>query len=190
MPRNERRAREQAYQWWLGRSLSWCEAFLSKVGSWLLAFPSTFYGVPLFDVENKVWQRGGGWLFKQRDRERDSSGQNRIFKRLTLSLPSSKGSFSQSFKEKCTSKAARIGNIIIFYLSKCYDKPSSSYCVMWSFWRNLVLITLATNRMIYELFIQLAPARFLAEIRPQLYNQDDKSKSPADKSMHLVARKN
>ena len=40
---------------------------------------------------------------------------------LTLSLPSSKSTFSQPFKEKCGSKVVSIvGSIIIFYLSKLW----------------------------------------------------------------------
>ena len=37
---------------------------------------------------------------------------------FTLSLPSSKSTFSQSFKEKCTREVARIGSIIVFHVSK------------------------------------------------------------------------
>ena len=37
---------------------------------------------------------------------------------LTLSLPSSKSTFSQPFKEKCISDVVRMGSIIIFRLSK------------------------------------------------------------------------
>ena len=39
-------------------------------------------------------------------------------KRLTLSLLSSKSTFSQTFKEKCISEVARVDSIIIFHLSK------------------------------------------------------------------------
>ena len=53
--------------------------------------------------------------------------------RLTLSLPSSKSSFSQS----------------LIWVS--YEKPCSPYCVMYYFWwgcrRNLTLITLGSERV-------------------------------------------
>ena len=42
---------------------------------------------------------------------------------LTLSLQTSKRSFSQPFKEKCISEVVRIGSIIIFHPN---EKPSSS----------------------------------------------------------------
>ena len=48
---------------------------------------------------------------------------------LTLSLPSSKRTFSQHLKRKCLSDVVRIGSLIIFPLSNLlYEKPSSSYC--------------------------------------------------------------
>ena len=53
---------------------------------------------------------------------------------LTLSLPSSKSTFSQHFKEKCINKVVRIGSIIIFHQSKLWIWPSSSYRLMLYFW--------------------------------------------------------
>ena len=68
---------------------------------------------------------------------------------LTLSLPSSKSTFSQPFKEKCISEEVRIGTIIIIQFEYSYEKPSSSYCVMRYFWRgcrgNVTLITLGSE---------------------------------------------
>ena len=64
---------------------------------------------------------------------------NHPFK-LTLSLLSSKSTFSQPFIEKCIRDVVRIGSI----------KPRSSYCVMLYFWwgyrRNLTLFTLTSER--------------------------------------------
>ena len=37
---------------------------------------------------------------------------------LTVSLPRSKSTFSQPFKEKCINEVVRIGSIIIFHPSK------------------------------------------------------------------------
>ena len=58
---------------------------------------------------------------------------------LILSLPSSKTTMSMM---------VRIGSIFIF-IWVGYEKPSSSYCVMWYFWwgcrRNLTLITLGSD---------------------------------------------
>ena len=54
---------------------------------------------------------------------------------LTLSLPSSKSTFSQPSKEKCISAVVRTGSIIIFHLIifhfSSYEKPGSWYCVYW-----------------------------------------------------------
>ena len=70
---------------------------------------------------------------------------------LTLSLPSSKRTFSQPFKEKCMREVVRIGSTIIFHLSISYENSSSSYCVMSYFWRgwrgNLKFITLGSERV-------------------------------------------
>ena len=67
---------------------------------------------------------------------------------LTLSLPSSKSTFSQPFKEKCTSEIVRVVSIII---SVSYEKPSSPYCAIERFWwgcrGNLILITLESERV-------------------------------------------
>ena len=45
----------------------------------------------------------------------------------------------------------RIGSIIIFHASKLYEKPTSSYCVMYFFWwgcrGNLRLIALGGGRV-------------------------------------------
>ena len=64
---------------------------------------------------------------------------------------SSISTFSQPFKEKRISEVVRIGSIIIFHLSKLYEKPSSSYCVLqylwWSCRGNLKLITLGSERV-------------------------------------------
>ena len=61
-----------------------------------------------------------------------------------LTLPSSKSTSSQPFKEKRISEVVRIDSIIIFHMRVSYEKPSSSFCVMWDFWwgcsRNLKLI--------------------------------------------------
>ena len=51
-------------------------------------------------------------------RERVRVGAKESRWRLTLSLPSSKSTFSQPFKEKCISEVERIGSIITFYLNK------------------------------------------------------------------------
>ena len=47
---------------------------------------------------------------------------------FTLSLPSSKSTFSQPFKEKCTSEVIRIGSIIIFHLSKLWKAKFFILC--------------------------------------------------------------
>ena len=61
-----------------------------------------------------------------------------------LTLPSSKSTSSQPFKEKRISEVVRIDSKIIFHMRVSYEKPSSSFCVMWDFWwgcsRNLKLI--------------------------------------------------
>ena len=53
----------------------------------------------------------------------------------------------QPFKEKCMSEVVRIVSII----KGRYEKPSSSYCVMWYFWwgcrRNRALVTLGNERV-------------------------------------------
>ena len=49
-------------------------------------------------------------------------------KNLSLSLPSSKSTFSQPFKEKCISEVVRIGSIIIFHLSKLWNATFSILC--------------------------------------------------------------
>ena len=43
---------------------------------------------------------------------------------LTLSLPSSKSTFSQRFEEKCISEVVRSGSIIIFHQGQSYERPS------------------------------------------------------------------
>ena len=60
-----------------------------------------------------------------------ASGSSAIL--LTLSLPYSKSTFSQHFKDKCISDVIRIGSIIFSRLSELW-KPSSSYRVMLYFW--------------------------------------------------------
>ena len=47
---------------------------------------------------------------------------------LTLSLPRSKSTVSQTFEGKWINEVGRIGCIIIFHLWVSYEKPSSSYC--------------------------------------------------------------
>ena len=65
---------------------------------------------------------------------------------LTLSLPSSKSTFFQSFQEKCISDAVRIGRIIIFdfHMSKLWKAKFSTLCgynyFCWGSERNLKLI--------------------------------------------------
>ena len=66
---------------------------------------------------------------------------------LTLSLPSSKSTFSQPSNDKCISEVVRIGNII----TAMPEKPSSSYqCDVIFLARaagNLKLITLGSERV-------------------------------------------
>ena len=64
-------------------------------------------------------QRGISFKKKHQDSE--------IVHGLTLSLPSSKSTFSQPFEEKCISDVVRIGCSIIWV---SYEKPSSSHGVM------------------------------------------------------------
>ena len=52
---------------------------------------------------------------------------------LTLSLPSSKSTFSQPFKEKCISEVVRIGSIIILHLIKLW-KVLVLHTVMYNLW--------------------------------------------------------
>ena len=47
---------------------------------------------------------------------------------LTLSLLSSKSTFSKPFKRKCISEVARIVSIIIFHLSKLWKAKFSKLC--------------------------------------------------------------
>ena len=49
-------------------------------------------------------------------------------RRLSLSLPSSKSTFSQLFKEKCMSEVVIIGSIIIFDLRKLWKAKSFKWC--------------------------------------------------------------
>ena len=46
-------------------------------------------------------------------------------KAIPLTPKLKKVTFSQSYKEKCISEVVRIGGMIIFHLSKPYEKPSS-----------------------------------------------------------------
>ena len=59
-----------------------------------------------------------------------SQGTVLICTKLTLSLLSSKGTFSQPFKEKCVSEVARICSIIIFHLSKLLKVKFSLLCAV------------------------------------------------------------
>ena len=69
---------------------------------------------------------------------------------LTLSLPSSKSTFSQPFKDKCISDVVRIGNVI-FHLSKQLWKAKFFILCDVIFWwgcrKNLKLITLVSERV-------------------------------------------
>ena len=69
---------------------------------------------------------------------------------LTLSFPSSKGTFSQPFKDKCIIEVVRVG-MVIFHLRLSYEKPSSWYCVMYFSWcgsrRNFTLIILGSKKV-------------------------------------------
>ena len=71
--------------------------------------------------------------------------------RSSLSLPSSKSTFSQPFNRKCISEVERIGSIIIFHLNKLWKAKFSTLCVMLYFLRgcrgNLELTTLGTERV-------------------------------------------
>ena len=68
-----------------------------------------------------------------------------------ISLPSSKGTFSRPFKEKCISKVVRIAASIIIFITASDEKPSSPYYVVLYFWwgcrGNLNLITLGSERV-------------------------------------------
>ena len=59
-----------------------------------------------------------------------SQGTVLICTKLTLSLLSSKSTFSQPFKEKCVSEVARICSIIIFHLSKPLKVKFSILCAV------------------------------------------------------------
>ena len=62
---------------------------------------------------------------------------------LTLSLLSSKSTFSQTFKEKCIIEVVRIGSIIIFHLRKLWKTKFFILCDVTLLVRgNLILITL------------------------------------------------
>ena len=72
---------------------------------------------------------------------------------LTLPLPSSKSTFSQPFKEKCTSDVVRIGSIITFHQSKLWKAKFFILCGVIFLVRlrgNLKLITLGSERVQLE----------------------------------------
>ena len=73
-----------------------------------------------------------------------------MFKSITLLIQVHKRTFSQLFKEKCTSEVVRIDGIIIFYLRKLW-KAKFFILVMWYFWwgcrGNLKLTTLGSERV-------------------------------------------
>ena len=73
---------------------------------------------------------------------------------ISLSLPSSKSTFSQPFKEKSMSEVARIGSLIIFHLSQLWKAKFSILCNVIFLVRlqgNLKLITLGVKGLILSL---------------------------------------
>ena len=71
---------------------------------------------------------------------------------LTRSLPSSKITFFQPFRGKCISEVVRIwGYNNHFSVWVSFEKPSSSYCVMWYYWcrgsRRNNLITFGSEKV-------------------------------------------
>ena len=75
---------------------------------------------------------------------------------LSLSLPSSKSTFSLPFKEKCIGEVVRKMVVKSSFNWVRVEKPSSSYCVMIYFWRgcrrNSKLITLGSERLKHRRF--------------------------------------
>ena len=68
---------------------------------------------------------------------------------VTLSLPSSKRTFSQPFKEKCISEVMRIGSIIIFHLSKLWKAKFFILCGVIFLVRLLGEFSLQSRRFLW-----------------------------------------
>ena len=74
------------------------------------------------------WSQSKQKSFPQSEQEKAWGGNGENVGGWALSLPSSRGKFSQPFQEKCISKVVRIDGIMNFHLSKLWKAKFSIPC--------------------------------------------------------------